>query len=197
MATSTAESKVSAPTGPEIEDLKAEIRALFPDYLTRRFELGMKLIQLQKMLAHPGNGTFTEVATIELKIPHSTVYDLIDFAEAEAARLKKLSLSENRTDPDNIDVDLDDPEEVARLLELFKQEAEREKDLEYLHRPPRKPKPYKKDVNLHLIVNRDTRVATVRAWKVLKRYKQVHEKLCYKLAKEVIRAAAKLEKDLD
>jgi hypothetical protein len=193
MPIATAELEGQGPTKQEIEDLKAKITALYADYGNRRYELGMRLIQLQGMLAHPHSGNFLHVATVELKIPHSTVYDLIAYAKSESERLRKANLAGNRLDPENTEVDLSDPDEIEHLLELFQAEAERVGDLEYRDRPPKKPKPYKKEIQLRLTFDYDTRIAVHRAWKVVKRYKGAYEKLCYKLAKEVIRAGTKIE----
>jgi hypothetical protein len=88
MPVATVEPEAKAPTKQEIEELKKEIRELLPQYQTRRLELGCALIKLQDILAHHGNGTFTTVATQELKIPHSTMYDTIDYARAEMKRIK-------------------------------------------------------------------------------------------------------------
>ena len=111
-----------------VEDLKTQIVALYGDYRNRRFELGMRLIQLQEILAHPGNtklGKFIDTVK-DMKIPVSTAYELIKDAKIEAKRLKQQSLYGNRKDSEDCDVDLDDPDEVEHLLELFRAEAERE-----------------------------------------------------------------------
>src|ERR1700686_1358059 len=93
------EPKVKA-TKKEIEAIKQEIRELYHNYKTRRLEVGMKLLQLQELLADHDKGTFGTVTTEELKIPRATVYDLINFAKAEVARVLD-ELSESRTTDDD------------------------------------------------------------------------------------------------
>jgi hypothetical protein len=56
-------------TKKDIEDIKQEFRELLPAYQTRRLELGIKLLRLQEMLSHHGNGTFNKTVKLELKIP--------------------------------------------------------------------------------------------------------------------------------
>ena len=86
MPIATAEPEVQATIEQEINELKKEIRGLYASCQSRRLELGVKLIRLRTMLAHRGDGTFTKVATIELKIPQTTVYDVINYATAEINR---------------------------------------------------------------------------------------------------------------
>jgi len=188
------EEVVKQPTKQEIEELKKEIRELLPHYHTRRLELGIKLIRLQDMLAHHGNGTFTKVATVELKIPHSTVYDLIDYAEAEIKRVERLS--GKRTNADT-DVDLSDPEEVAELLRRFEEEAERVNDVAYLRRKPKKAKQYIKMIQIKFILPASSRKRVARAWQILRQDEAAMKKLTWRIAREVVRAASGLKKTSD
>ena len=86
MPIARAELEVQAPIEQEIDELKKEICGLYASCQSRRLELGIKLIRLRTILAHRGVGTFTKVVTIELKIPHTTVYDVINYATAEIDR---------------------------------------------------------------------------------------------------------------
>jgi hypothetical protein len=104
MPTTTAEPKAEPKpkvTKKEIEELKQDIRELFPGYQTRRLELGIKLLQLQEMLSHHGNGTFIKTVKLELKIPTQTAYDLLNYAKKEIEQLE--SLYGNRTNLDKKD----------------------------------------------------------------------------------------------
>jgi len=171
-----------------LEQLKAEIKALLPSYQTRRLELGIKLIRLQEMLAHHGKGTFTDVATKELKIPHSTVYDLIDYATAEVKRVARLSASRTNNDED---IDLNDPEEVADLLRRFEEEAER---VGGVKARDKKPKNYTKMIMIKFILPASSRQRVAKAWQVLKQDEVAMKKACWNIAREVVRAAAKSKK---
>jgi hypothetical protein len=190
MPIATAEEKVKS-TNQEVEDLKTEIRELYSNYQTRRLELGMKLLQLQQMLAHYGTGTFTHVATVELKIPHATVYRLLDHAEAEIKRLRRLSQNGTKSD---CEVDFNDPEEVAHLLQLFEEEAIRDNDEAYLRRKPKKEKQYISMVHLKFVFPQRTRNRVARAWKVVRGDEEAMKKLSWKIAKEVLHAATRLKK---
>jgi hypothetical protein len=183
MPIATAEPEVKAPTKKEIEALKEEIRELYPKYLTRRLELGLKLLKLQEMLAHPGNGTFITTAVDDLGIPRSTVYELVDFAKAEVARVLKEKQSENRKDSDDSSMDWED---IYKLV-LADWKG---------NKPVRKPKPQNKGTQLHFIFDDDTRREVLSAWAVLKKKasKKFLKTLAYKIAKEVINAAAKAQK---
>jgi len=190
MPIATAEPEVKAPTEQEIEELKDEIRELLSSYQTRRLELGMKLLQLQGMLADHDKGTFTKVAVEELKIPHSTVYDLIAFAKAEIERVQ-FELSENRTTGDDtvMDVDFSGPG-LAKFLRIAYPEG-------VPKRKPKPPNPYARPSYLHFVFTRNTRIEVAAAWKVLKPHKTVLKALSKKIAKEVIDAAAKIKKTSD
>jgi hypothetical protein len=184
------EDKKVMPSDQVVERLKEEIRHLYPAYQTRRLELGLKLYQLREMTAHYGNGSFTKIAVDELGIPRSTVYELIDFADAELKRLEKESLSKNETNSDEDDAvftfDWGNPQEVAHLMRLFYPKG--------IPKPKRKPKPYIKTTQLHLILDRSTRLKVAAAWKVLRQHREVHKSLCEKIAREVVDAAAKVAK---
>jgi len=188
MPVTTVESKVKAPTRQQIEQLKDEIRELLPAYQSRRLELGMKLLQLQEMLANHNKGQFTAVATEELGIPRSTVYDLIDFAKAEIERVQ-FELSENRTSGDDTvtDVDFSSPG-LARFLRIAYPGGN------VPNRRPPAPKPYIKQVYFKFVYPREKRLQVAAAWKVLKGHKAELKELSMKIAEEVINAAAKIEK---
>ena len=180
-------------TDKKIEAQTEVLRHLYPRYQTRHLEFGLHLIQLNDLTAHHGNGKFTQIVTHELGIPRSTVYDAMDFAEAELKRITKDSLSENRTNSEDDDTitefDWDDPKDVARILKLAYPEG--------VPKPVRKPKPYIKSTQLHLILDRNTRRDVAAAWKLLKKHRDLHKALCNKIAKEVIDAANKISEKTD
>ena len=66
----------------EIEQLKDEIRELYPRSQAMRLEIGAKLLELQAKLAHYGTGDFIQTVVSELHIPKSTCYHLMEFAHA-------------------------------------------------------------------------------------------------------------------
>jgi hypothetical protein len=171
----------------EIRELYANYQTLYTNYHTRRLELGMKLLNLQKMLAKPGVGEFNRVATQELGIPHSTVYDLIDFAKEEIERVR---LSENRTDDRDDTVATVDFSSagIADFLRLAYPEG-------VPARKPPGPKPYIQQVQLHFIFDRNTRLAVAAAWKIIRAHPVELKELSKKIAEEVIDAAAKIEKN--
>jgi hypothetical protein len=148
------------------------------------------------MLAHHGNGTFNKVATEELKIPHATVYRLLDYAKAEIKRIGRLSQNGTKSD---CDVDFSDPEEVAQLLRLFAEEATRDSDETFLRRKPKKEKQYISMVHLKFVFPPKTRSRVAKAWNVLKLKEndQALKKLSWKIAKEVCRAATRLKKTVN
>lgn len=193
MPIATAEEKAKA-TNQDVEELKTEIRKLYSNYQTRRLELGMKLLQLQQMLVHFGTGTFTHVATVELKIPHATMYRLLDYAEAEIKRIGRLSRNGTKSD---CDVDFSDPEEVADLLRKCEEEAIRDKDEAYRRRKPMKDKQYIAMVHLKFIFPKQTRLRVARAWKIVKSDEEAMKKLSWKIAKEGLHAATRLKKTAD
>ena len=173
----------------EIEALKDKIRELFPAYQTRRLELSLTLYKLREMTAHHKTGNFTDIAVNELGIPRSTVYDLLDYAESELKRLEK-ELSKNRTkssDDTVMDIDMTDPEAVAEFLKIAYPEGVPPKQ-------KRKPTPYlnAKGSTLMLLLDQETRLEVAAAWKLIKTNKKAEKRLCYKLAKEIINAAAKI-----
>lgn len=164
-------------TPDQIEELKNEIRDLYPRWQTLRLELGIKLLKLQAGIAHYGDGTFTKIVTVELGIPHTTAYRLIEFAKGEIIRL-----SQNGTNDD----DPFDEVNMARILDTaYKGKV-----------PPRKKKDkkYAKEVLLRFIFKKETRLAVWAAWKVIKPHKAVMRELSATIAKEVLRAAAEIEK---
>jgi len=67
----------------EIEQLKDDIRELYPRSQMMRLEIGTKLLELQDKLAHYGNGTFIQTVVTELHIPKSTCYELMEFARVK------------------------------------------------------------------------------------------------------------------
>ena len=190
------EPKVKA-TKKEIEAIKQEIRELYSScqklntrYQSRRLELGVKLLQLQEMLACHHKGTFINT-TDELGIPKSTVYDLLAFAKAEKDRVLA-ELSENRTtdgDDTVADVDFTGPG-LARFVKIAYPQG-------LPKRIPPKPKPYIKQVYFKFIYPQQTRLEVVEAWKVLKPHKAVLKGLSLVIAKEVINAATKIKKTSD
>jgi len=178
-------------TKREIEDVKQEIRELYTSYQTRRLELGIKLAQLQEMLANHHKGTFITVATEELGIPKATVYDLIAFAKAEKERVI-YELSENRTTDDDdtvTDIDFTGPG-FAKFVKLAYPAG-------LPKRIPPKPKPYVKQVFFKFTFLRETRLEVMEAKKKLKGNKAVWKELSMKFAKEIIDAAAKIKKTSD
>jgi hypothetical protein len=191
MPIATAEPEVKAPTKQEIEDLKQEIRDLLAHYQTRRLQLGCALIKLQGMLAHHGKGTFTTVATVELKIPHSTVYDTIDYAKAEAKRIKGLSGKRTKS-ADDIDVDWDDPEEVQELIRLFQIDIDRDGGKTGVKNP--KPKDYQKMIQIKFILPAKSRQRIARSWQIVKTDEAEHKKLTWRIAKEILHAAIRVKK---
>jgi hypothetical protein len=166
-------------TSDQLEALKAEIVALYPEYKERRLKLGAKLLQLQQMLAKPGHGTFTDTVAQELKIPLSTAYDLMNFARAE---LEKKRLYESRKDEDDITFTWDELDELLR--ERYPED--------YKEKPPR-TRPYIRSTQLHLFLDDDTRRELAGAWNIIKGEEALHRKLSYRVAKEIINAAAKFE----
>jgi hypothetical protein len=163
----------------QVEALKAEIVAIYAEYKERRLKLGLKLLQLQQMLAKPGHGTFTDTVVQELKVPLATAYDLMNLARAE---LEKQRLYESRKDEDDITFTWDELEELLR--ERYPEE--------YKERPPRN-RPYMRTVQLHLFLDDDTRRELAAAWKIIKGEKSLHGKLSYMIAKEIINAATRFK----
>jgi hypothetical protein len=176
----------------QIGDLKKKIRELWPEYQTRRLELGLTLYKLRELTAHKKTGTFTHVVVDELKIPRSTVYDLLDFAEAELKRLER-EMSKFRTkaqgeeDPTIMDVDFSDPEQMEEFLKIAYPEGvppkQKRKPIRYLS---------ERGSQIHLMLDYDTRLEVAAAWKLIKPNKKIMKRLCYRLAKEIINAAAKI-----
>jgi hypothetical protein len=82
----------------EIEQLKDEIRELYPRSQAMRLEIGAKLLELQDKLAHYGNGTFIQTIVKELHIPKSTCYELMEFARVKG---EPESLSGDETNFEN------------------------------------------------------------------------------------------------
>ncbi len=190
MPIATAEPEVKAPTKQEIEDLKQEIRDLLPHYQTRRLELGCALIKLQDMLAHYGKGTFT-ATTKELKIPHSTVYDTIDYAKAEMKRIKSLSGKRTKSS-DDIDVDFNDPEEVQELIRLFQIDIDRDGGKTGVKNP--KPKSYQKMIQIKFILPANSRKRIARSWQVVKTDEKAMKVLTWKISREILHAAIRVKK---
>jgi hypothetical protein len=163
----------------QLEALKAEILALYPDLQEKRLKLGAKLLELQLMLAKPGYGSFTDTVRLELKIPLSTAYDTMNFAKVE---LERIRLYGDRKDEDDITFTWDELDELLR--ERYPED--------YKDQPPR-TRPYIRSTQLHLFLDDNTRRELVGAWKIIKGEEALHRKLSYKVAKEIINAAAKFE----
>jgi len=165
-------------TPAQIEELKKEIRDLYPRWQTLRLELGIKLLTLQAGTAHHGDGTFTKIVTVELGIPHTTAYRLIEFAKGEIIRL-----SQNGTNDD----DPFDEVNMARIL-----------DTAYKGKVPRRPKRnpnYGRELQLRFVFfNKDTRLAVLKAWTIVKSHRAAVKTLSATIGKEVLRAAADIEK---
>ena len=143
-----------APTKQQIEDLKDAIRELYHDYQTRRLELGMRLLQLQDMLADHDKGTFGTVATQELGIPRATVYDFINLAKSEIQRVQ-FELSESRTTDDDtvMDVDFSGPGLAKFLRIAYPNGVPKLK--------PRDPNPYVRPNYMQFVFTRLTRIEVV------------------------------------
>jgi hypothetical protein len=176
----------------QIDDLKKNIRELWPEYQARRLELGLTLYKLRELTAHKKTGTFTHIVVDELKIPRSTVYDLLDFAEGELKRIER-EMSKFRTkaqgeaDPTIVDVDFSDPEQMEELLRIAYPEGvppkQKRKPIRYLS---------ERGSQIHLMLDYDTRLEVAAAWKLIRPNKKTMKRLCYRLAKEIINAAAKI-----
>jgi hypothetical protein len=79
----TATAPLAPELDPDIEQLKADIRELYPRSQAMRREIGVKLLELQAKLAHYGDGTFIQTVVTDLHIPKSTCYELMEFARVK------------------------------------------------------------------------------------------------------------------
>jgi hypothetical protein len=155
----------------EIEQLKDEIRELYPRSQAMRLEIGAKLLELQDKLAHYGNGTFVQTVVTELRIPKSTCYELMEFARVNG-ELESLSGDET-----NFDLEVE-PEEGS---------GERRR-----RRPHEKVYPRK--TQIHIAVSEATREKIKKAVaKINAAGPEAVKQLSESITREVFRAAAKVK----
>jgi len=160
---------VTAVLSQEIEELKDEIRELYPRSQAMRMEVGAKLLELQAKLAHYGNGNFIETVTSELGIPKSTCYELMAFAKVSAE-----SLSGDETNLEE------------HLVGRGKHTSPRERD--------ENEKVYPRKTQIHIAVSETTREKLKKAVaKVNAAGPQAVKSLSQAITREVFRAAAKIK----
>ncbi len=157
----------------EIEQLKDEIRELYPRSQAMRLEIGAKLLELQDKLAHHGNGTFIQTIVTELHIPKSTCYELMEFARVKG-ELESLSGDETNFD--------EGPEHYPEKL------TSRDKE------PRQYDKVYPRKTQIHIAVSEATREKLKKAVaKVNAAGPEAVKQLSERITREVFRAAAKLK----
>jgi hypothetical protein len=155
----------------EIEQLKEEIRELYPRSQAMRLEIGAKLLELQDKLAHYGNGTFIQTVVTELHIPKSTCYELMEFARVKG---EPDSLSGDETN-------FEDDEEPGNGVEGKKGHRTQEKV-------------YPRRTQIHITVSEATREQLKEAVaKVNAAGPQAVKQLSERITREVFRAAAKIK----
>lgn len=155
----------------EIEQLKDEIRELYPRSQAMRLEIGAKLLELQDKLAHHGNGTFIQTVVTELHIPKSTCYELMEFARVKS---EPESLSGDET---NFEIE-EEPEEGSK-------EGKR-------NRPH--DKVYPRKTQIHIVVSPATREKIKKAVaKVNAAGREAVLELSERITREVFRAAANIK----
>ena len=152
----------------EIEQLKDEIRELYPRSQAMRLEIGAKLLELQAKLAHYGNGTFIQNVVTELHIPKSTCYELMEFARVKG---EQESLSGFET---NFEEGLGEGTGEGKA-----------------HRPHEKV--YPRRTQIHILVSKATREKLKKAVaKVNAAGAEAVKDLSERITQEVFRAAAKI-----
>jgi hypothetical protein len=155
----------------EIEQLKEEIRELYPRSQAMRLEIGAKLLELQDKLAHYGNGTFIQTVVTELHIPKSTCYELMEFARVKG---EPDSLSGDETN-------FEDDEEPGNGTGGKKGHGTQEKV-------------YPRRTQIHITVSEATREQLKEAVaKVNAAGPQAVKQLSERITREVFRAAAKIK----
>ncbi len=159
----------------EIEQLKNEIRELYPRSQAMRLEIGAKLLELQDKLGapHGQRGTFIETVVTELHIPKSTCYELMEFARVKG-----------------------EPEKfVRRLRQTLKWKQEPEdgtRERQATSRPHEKPY-LRRRTQIHISVSPETREKLKKAVaKVNAAGPQAVKQLSERITREVFRAAAKI-----
>ena len=155
----------------EIEQLKDEIRELYPRSQAMRLEIGAKLLELQDKLAHHGNGTFIQTVVAELHIPKSTCYELMEFARVKG-ELESLSGDET-----NFEIE-EEPEEGRG-------EGKRNR---------RHEKDYPRKTQINIAVSEATREKIKKAVaKINAAGPEAVKQLSEAITREVFRAAAKVK----
>jgi len=154
----------------EIEQLKDEIRELYPRSQAMRLEIGAKLLELQEKLAHHGNGTFIETVVTELHIPKSTCYELMEFARVKG-----------------------EPESLSGIETNFDLEVEPEDGPGKGKTSRPHEKHYPRRTQIHISVSPETREKLKKAVaKVNAAGPQAVKQLSERITREVFRAAAKI-----
>jgi hypothetical protein len=154
----------------EIEQLKDEIRELYPRSQAMRLEIGVKLLELQDKLARHGNGTFIQTVVTELHIPKSTCYELMEFARV------KPDPESSSGDWTNFDLEVEPGEDTGKGK---------------TNRPHEKV--YPRRTQIHIAVSPETREKLKKAVaKVNAAGPQAVKQLSERITREVFRAAAKI-----
>jgi hypothetical protein len=155
----------------EIEQLKDQIRELYPRSQVMRLEIGAKLLELQDKLAHYGNGTFIQTVVTELHIPKSTCYELMDFARVKG---EPDSLSDDETNFEN-------DEEPGNGIGGKKGHGTQDKV-------------YPRRTQIHICVSPETREKLKKAVaKISAAGPKAVKQLSERITQEVFRAAAKIK----
>ncbi len=155
----------------EIEQLKDEIRELYPRSQAMRLEIGAKLLELQEKLAHYGNGTFIQTVVTELHIPKSTCYELMAFAQVKS-----------------------DPKGSSDDWTNFEVEEEPEEGRGEGKRNRTHEKAYPRKTQIHIVVSPATREKLKKAVaKVNAAGREAVLELSERITREVFRAAANLK----
>lgn len=165
----------------KLKALLAEIDDLFANYSERRLAFGVKLLELNLLLAEPGRGTFTETLQ-QRKIPLSTAYRAMNYARAE---LEKKRLCRYGKDDDGITFTWEELEEIMAAASPE----------EWKDRPPRpRSKSYIVQTSIGLLVYEEERRQLAAAWKIIKSEESLHKKLSTRFIREICHAADKFEK---
>jgi hypothetical protein len=175
----------------KLDTITANIRRLYPYTTTSgvatfaktiRLEVGINLLVAEEILSHHGDGAFGDYTTKVLKIPRSTAYVMRNDARTYLER-ESLSKNGTKSETEDIDIDISNPEEVAEIL------ANAYKGKENIPKHTKRPKPYVRSTQLHFHFDTETRRRVAAAWTVLKSHPTELAQLSKLIAQEVVNAA--------
>jgi hypothetical protein len=113
-----------------------------------KIEWGLKALLLAEKLSHHGNGKFDDA--VELTgVPRSSAYTYRQMARAHLESLSRIETNSQDLDPDGTSIDMSDPEDMKRVLELAYKGP--------IPPRPKRHKPYVKVVQLHFIFDSELR----------------------------------------